>query len=85
MQTAQQLKLNGYNALLADHCELVDLVAKLDQRTAAQDVRIAQLEYLISEEIMLGLAKPHELREVVAELDHGWKIERQPAHDGRGH
>ena len=72
MQTAQQLKFNDYNALLADHCELADLVAKQDQRIAAQDARISQLEYLLSEEIMRGLAKPSGLREIVVD-------ERQPA------
>lgn len=38
--------------------------------------RVAELEYLWSEEIMTNLAPPAELREVVAELGHGWRIER---------
>lgn len=40
--------------------------------------RVAELEYLWSEEIMRQLAPPAELREVVAELGHGWRVERGP-------
>jgi hypothetical protein len=38
--------------------------------------RVAELEYLWSEEIMRQLL-PGEVREVVAELGHGWRIERE--------
>jgi hypothetical protein len=70
MQTAHQFKLNGHKALLADHCELVDLVTSLITRIDAQDARIAQLEYLVIEEIMAGLVKPAELRGAVHELQN---------------
>jgi hypothetical protein len=43
---SEHLHLSGYNAMIASFCELVDHVASLEQR-------ITQLEYLVTEELML--------------------------------
>ena len=59
-QLRQKIKLNGYRELVVNHCELVDLVVSLVERMDAQDARISQLEYLMTEEIMAGLVKPNE-------------------------
>ena len=42
MSDATHLKLHGYNALLADHCELADAVAALTARVAALEAQHAQ-------------------------------------------
>lgn len=81
-----QVKIGGCPALLAalqewerqsqaEMCELVDRVAQLTER-------VEQLECLLTEEIMAGLARPAELREVVAELGAGWRIERSRGETG---
>lgn len=69
--------------LLAHHVDqiyLENLKARLvatETLLSALCKRLDDVEHLISEEIMAGLARPAELREVVAELGHGWRIERQ--------
>jgi hypothetical protein len=65
-----QIETQGYRQLVTDHCSLVARVVNLE-------MRIAELEYLLSEELMRSLATPADLRETVAELGHGWRVERQ--------
>jgi len=52
---------------------ILELVQKLNE---IQE-HVEDLESLMSREIMADLVQPAELREVVAELGSGWKIERQ--------
>lgn len=63
--------------LQTSHQALLDQLGQLTNLTDLS-TRLADLEYLISEELLLGLAQPAEIREVVAELGAGWRIERQP-------
>lgn len=44
MPDRHTLELTGYNALLADHCELSDQVAALVRQVQEQNRRILQLE-----------------------------------------
>lgn len=77
------LHLNGMPAVHRTIARLEKALARLEtaQRAAIAelDERIAELEYLKSEEIIDRLAPPSELRAVVAELGAGWRIERSPA------
>ena len=40
MSDAKHLKLHGYHALLADHCELADAVAALTARVATLEAQL---------------------------------------------
>ena len=61
-------QINASHRVLVDQLDLPSLLT-----------RLADLEYLISEELLLGLVQPAQIREVVEELGNGWRIERQPA------
>ena len=74
------LKTNGCPALLR-------ALKQIEIALAQQDAEIAELQRLVSETIMADLTQPAapqkpqllpRQREVVAELGHGWQIERQP-------
>ena len=43
MTKIQRLRINGYNALLADHCELSDEVADMAERLAAVEQILAAM------------------------------------------
>ena len=61
MSDAKHLKLNGYNALLADHCELADAVAALTARVANGKLisaLSADLTNWIARAIAIATAKP---------------------------
>jgi hypothetical protein len=61
--------------LQTSHQSLLDQLSNLTDLST----RLADLEYLISEELLLGLVQPAQIQDVVAELGNGWRIERQPA------
>jgi hypothetical protein len=65
------LSLCGMSAYRATILEMAERINEIQE--AVED-----LQGLVSAEIMGGLAKASELREVVAELGAGWRIERQP-------
>jgi len=65
------LRTNGCPALLR-------ALKQIETTLMQQEQDIAELQYLVSEELLIGLAQPAELREVVEELGAGWRIERQP-------
>lgn len=65
------LKTNGSPALLRT-------LKQIQTALTQQEQEISELQYLLSEEIMASLASPSERREVIADLGHGWRIERQP-------
>lgn len=71
------LKTNGCPALLR-------ALKQIETTLTQQEEDIAELQYLVSEEIIERLA-PHKRyllprqRQIVAELGGGWRIERQPA------
>ena len=74
------LKTNGCPALLRALKQIEDIVTQ-------QAREITDLQYLVSEEIMIDLAQPDAFKkpqllprqhQVVAELGHGWQIEYQP-------
>jgi|WetSurMetagenome_2_1015567.scaffolds.fasta_scaffold303285_2 hypothetical protein len=52
---------------------------ELARRNNELQEQVEELQGLVSGEMMAGLVKPSELREVVEELVHGWRIERQPS------
>ena len=70
-QIAHSLSLCGMPAYRATILNLVAGMNELQEQ-------VEKLQGLVSEEMMAGLVGPEELREVVAELGHGWRIERQP-------
>ena len=65
------LKTNGCPALLR-------ALQQIETVLTQQEQNITELQALVSGEMIAGLVKPTELREVVAELGAGWRIERQP-------
>lgn len=71
-QIDHSLRLCGMSAYRA---AILNLAAQMNELQE----QVEELQSLVSAEIMGGLAKPSELREVVEELGHGWRIERQPA------
>jgi hypothetical protein len=80
-----EIETQGHRALVLDHCQLakrvqvlVELEMALAETVTLLEGRIAEVEYLLSEEIMANLTPP-DVRETVADLGHGWRIERQPA------
>lgn len=66
------LKTNGSPALLRT-------LKQIEITLTQQEKAIAELQYLVSEEIIISLTPPAELREIIEELGNGWRIERQPA------
>jgi len=66
---AYSLALCGMTSYRATVLEIVQKINEIQEH-------VEDLESLMSGEIMAGLAQPAELREVVAELGSGWKIER---------
>lgn len=58
---------------------MVDSVAGLREQVELLKERVAELEYLWSEEFMRQNAGTATGRAVIEELGHGWRIERAPA------
>jgi hypothetical protein len=80
------LRTNGCPALLRALKLIETALTQQEARLSQQRENITELQYLISEEIMVTLTdapkKPQLLprqREVVAELGSGWQIVRQPS------
>jgi hypothetical protein len=71
VRISQKIRLDGMPAYRQVILEQVEKINEL------QDA-VEELQGLVSGEMMGGLVKPDELREVVAELGAGWRIERQP-------
>ena len=69
---SHSLSLCGMNAYRATILEMAEQINEIQEA-------VEELQGLVSGEMMAGLVKPAELREVVAELGHGWRIERQPS------
>jgi hypothetical protein len=69
---SHSLSLCGMNAYRATILEMAERINELQET-------VEDLQGLVSGEMITGLVKPGELREVVAELGHGWRIERQPS------
>ena len=67
--------IRALNTLAANVSDLRNQVALLEYADAQRVQRIAALEQILES------ARPAESREVVAELGHGWQIERSPAPD----
>lgn len=68
---SHSLFLHGMGAYRTTILEIVEQINDLQES-------VEELQGLVSGEMMGYLVQPSELREVVAELGHGWKIERQP-------
>jgi hypothetical protein len=66
-QHRHHLELSGYNELLAEHCELVDHVAALEQRINALASDLRRLGCTVNIE-----------QEIVVDLGHSWQIVRSP-------
>lgn len=66
------LNLNGMPAIHR-------VLRYFDTALTQQEQDIRELQYLMSEELLVSLVRQPEFREVVEELGHGWRIERQPA------
>jgi hypothetical protein len=73
-----QLELAGYNALLAEHCELVDRVAAIEQMLE----RLGLTQMAVDEMLLIGRRSRHE---IVADLGNGWQIVRTPADPQSAH
>lgn len=67
--------IRALNTLAAHVSDLRNRLDLLEYADAQRSQRIATLE------LKLGADRPAESREVVAELGHGWRIERSPAPD----
>jgi len=80
-QHRHQLEIKGYNELLAEHCELVDRVAAIEQMLA--DLRIPELvrelEALGCTVVLRIEPTPTADLEFVADLGGGWQIVRTPS------
>jgi hypothetical protein len=80
-QHRHQLEIHGYNELLAEHCELVDRVAKIEEILVA--IRIPELVADLAEmgfTVTLAITPtPKAPAEFVADLGGGWQIVRTPA------
>jgi len=61
MLTRQQIEKAGYRELVADHCELVERVTKLEQLFAEMAQRLAPQP------------EPRTTSEVVADYGHDWR------------
>lgn len=70
-EIAHNLFLGGMSAYRAPLLEFAERINEIQEAGE-------ELQGLVSGEMMAGLVKPDELREVVEELGHGWRIERQP-------
>ena len=71
------LELNGYNALLADHCELNDRVAAIEallQRLRLPEL-VAEIEALGCL-VTIRIEKQRPAEEIIVDLGHGWQIIR---------
>jgi|WetSurMetagenome_2_1015567.scaffolds.fasta_scaffold543947_2 hypothetical protein len=68
---SHSLSLCGVSAYRATILEMAEQINELQEA-------VEELQGLVSGEMMAGLVKPGELREVVAELGSGWRIERMP-------
>jgi hypothetical protein len=66
MSDKHRLELAGYNALLAEHCALVDQVAVLTTRVEQMAVELRRLGCTVSI-----------TQEIVVDLGHGWQIVRE--------
>jgi len=66
-QHRHTLEIDGYKALLAEHCELVDRLAAVEARIDNMAAELRRLGCTVTVE-----------REIVADLGHGWQIVRVP-------
>jgi hypothetical protein len=73
MSDKPRLERAGYNALLAEHCELVDRVAEQQVSIDAFERRIGNLE---AELRRLGCTV-NITEEIVVDFGHGWQIVRE--------
>jgi hypothetical protein len=79
-QHHHHLEIAGYNALLAEHCELVDRMTKLEEMLVAMRLPelARELEALGCTVTLRIEPTPTADREFVADLGGGWQIVRTP-------
>ena len=79
-QHRHQLEIKGYNELLAEHCELVDRMAEVEEMLIAMRIPelVRELEALGCTVTLRIEQTPTADREFVANLGGGWQIVRTP-------